>query len=77
MSDKISVTFECKACGANPASLELPDDYTDDSIAKCKECGVVFGRYGDIEANAMNAAKARVEDMIDDAFKGLKGWKRE
>lgn len=75
MSDKINITFECKNCGASPATLELPDDYTDDDIAKCKSCGFEFGRYGDIKAEAMRAAKAEVSGMVKNAFKGLKGWK--
>jgi transcription elongation factor Elf1 len=39
MSDEISITFTCKSCGADPATLTLPDDHTDDDIAKCKACG--------------------------------------
>lgn len=75
MSDQLKFTFSCKACGADPATLELPDDYTDDSIAKCKACGTEFGRFGEVKAKAMDAAKARVTDQVRDAFKGLKGWK--
>lgn len=75
MSDQINVTFECKNCGAKPATLELPDDYTDDNVAKCKACGFEFGRFGDIKAEAMNAAKGDVSATIKDAFKGMKGWK--
>ena len=75
ISDQIKLTFSCGACGVDPATLELSDDYTDDSIAKCKACGVEFGRYGDIKAKSMGMAKAEVSKMFRDAFKGLKGWK--
>ena len=74
MTDQIKITFTCISCGASPASLVLPDDYTDDDIAKCKDCGAVFGRYGDIEAEAMNRASRIVDDMIDNAISGIKGW---
>ena len=74
MSDQLTVTFECKNCGANPATLELPDNHTDNDIAKCKGCGFEFGTYGDIKAKAMDAAKAEVTGMLKDVFKGKKGW---
>ncbi|WP_417589703.1 hypothetical protein [Pararhodobacter oceanensis] len=75
MSDRITVTFECNNCGASPATLELPNDHTDDDDAKCRNCGFAFGRYGDIKEESMKAAKAEVSNMIKDAFKGVKGWK--
>lgn len=74
MSDQITVTFECKVCGASPATLELPDNHTDDDTAKCKSCGFEFGCYGDIKAKAMEAAKSEATDRIKDVFKGMKGW---
>jgi len=75
MSDKIEVTFSCKSCGADPTTLELPDDYTDDSIAKCRHCGVEYGRLSDIKAEAMKHAQAKVIGIARSAFKGLKGFK--
>ena len=71
--DELKITFECKKCGGT--ILELPDDHTDDSIAKCKSCGTEFGRYGDIKAKAREAGLAHAKGMMKDAFKGLKGWK--
>ncbi len=71
--DKLNVTFECPKCGGSV--LELPDNHTDDSIAKCKGCGVSFGRWGDIKAQATLLAKEHVRDSFKSAFKGLKGWK--
>jgi hypothetical protein len=70
--DQLKFTFECKKCGGTV--LELPDNYTDDSIAKCKSCGTEFGRYGDIKAKAIEMGKEHVRGMFRDAFKGLKGW---
>jgi len=75
MSDQINVTFECKNCGAKPATLELPDNYTDSDIAKCKKCGFEFGPYGKIKAKAMEDAKAELSKMFKGAFKGSKGFK--
>jgi len=75
MGDKITLTYECKVCGAKPATLELPDGHTDDSIAHCKGCGAELGRYGDIKAKAMQMAKAEVTRMIKRGLKGSKGFK--
>lgn len=71
--DHLSITFKCPKCGGTV--LELPDDYTDDSDATCKNCGVSFGRWGDIKSRAMESAKDHVRGAFKDAFKGLKGWK--
>ena len=73
--DRINIEFSCKACGASPATLALPDDHTDDSIAKCKSCGADVGRYGDIKAAAIEAAKGEMSAALKGVFKGLKGWK--
>lgn len=75
MSDAghLDATFKCLVCGG--AILELPDDYTDDSIAKCESCGERFGRYGDIKAKAMDLAKKKVVADFRNAFKGMKGSK--
>lgn len=75
MSDDVEVTFSCGNCGANPTRLVLPDDPTDDDIAKYETCGFEFGRYGDVKAKALDITKSHVEATFKDAFKGLKGWK--
>lgn len=73
MSDEMKITFQCKKCGGT--TLELPDDYDDNSVAKCKSCGTEFGTWGEIKAKGMEAAKAEISKKFKDAFKGLKGWK--
>ena len=65
--DKLVVTFECKECGGTV--LQLPDDPTDDSIAKCKSCGIEFARWGDIKAKAIADAKKVISNMVKDAIK--------
>ena len=72
--DKLDVTFDCYKCG--PTVLVLPDEATDDSIATCKSCGVALGRFGDIKAKAMDAAKSHVTNVIKNAFKGRNTKKR-
>ena len=67
--DRISVTFQCNSCGANPASLMLPDDYTDNSVASCKDCGIEFGRYGDVKAKALAQAREAVTGHVRKALK--------
>jgi len=71
--DQITIKFECLKCGGTV--LERPDDYTDDSIAKCKSCGQEFGRFGDVKAKAMDVAKAEVRAHFKNPFKGLKSRK--
>lgn len=73
MADELEFKFECPKCGGTV--IELPDDYTADSTAKCKQCGVSFGRWGDIQAKAMDLAKEHVRERFRSTFKGLKGWK--
>ena len=73
--DKLTITFDCKACGASPAILELPDHHTDDSIAKCKGCGHEFGRFGDIKGAARKAAAEHMKGALLDRLKGTNGWK--
>ena len=55
----IEVTFECQYCGGTV--LALPEDYTDESIAQCNDCGADIGRWGDIKAVARKQA-------VDDAL---------
>jgi predicted nucleic acid-binding Zn ribbon protein len=69
MSDSVTVKFSCKKCGG---AVVIPDDHTDDSIAICKECGLDIGRWGDIKAQGMEAAKADVLKRAKDIFKGFK-----
>lgn len=69
MSDNVTVKFTCKKCGGTV--LELPDDYTDESIATCKGCGVEFGRWGDIKDKAVDTVRVSVTGKIKDAFKGF------
>lgn len=71
-TDDISVTFECQNCGASPCTLTIPDDYTDDSIAKCKSCGFEHGRWGDIKAKARALAQAELKRIVGDTAKRIK-----
>jgi len=73
MGDEIKITFQCKSCGGTV--LDLPDDYNENSIAKCKSCGTEFGTWGAIRARGIEAAKDEIHQKFKDAFKGLKGWK--
>lgn len=74
MSDgTITTTFRCLSCN-NPTELSLPEDYTDDSIAKCKHCGNEFGRLGDIKEAARRGSVEKAQELIRDTFSGLKGW---
>jgi len=71
--DSINISFTCKECGGTV--LHLPDDHTGSSIVSCKQCGVEFGRWGDIQREALNLAKSEVRATIGNATKGLKSIK--
>lgn len=75
MSEKIEVTFNCKECGSKPAVLALPDNPTDDDIAKCESCGIEFGRYGDVKAQAKKLATDEASRLLLNSVRGQKGWK--
>ena len=70
----VTVTFECQKCGGT--KLSLPDDYSDDSIASCANCGTALGRWGDIRQAAAHKITENVADSLRntlrDAFKGSK-----
>ncbi|GAA6196664.1 hypothetical protein NBRC116598_21080 [Pseudophaeobacter arcticus] len=73
-SDYINFSITCPSCGLKSSEIKLPDNPTDDSIARCKGCDIEFGRYGDIKAEAMKLAKDELSGMFKDTFKGMKGW---
>jgi hypothetical protein len=66
-TDKIKITFTCSKCG--DTVLELPDNYTDESIAICKSCRTPFGTYGEIKTRAINEAKEKIGKMARETFK--------
>ena len=68
-ADELKVSFTCKACGANPATLRLPDDATEDSVVVCKDCGAEFGRWGDVQAAAKEKAAQALRDMLPARFR--------
>ena len=67
MKAELEIKFECVECGGT--ILALPDDYTDDSIAKCESCGQEFGRFGDVKAKAMEVAGDKVVATLKASFK--------
>lgn len=73
--DHLTFDLTCTNCGQQTKLTFEEEDPTDDSTAKCSECGVEVGRYGDIKAKAMELAKEHASQMFKDAFKDLKGWK--
>jgi DNA-directed RNA polymerase subunit RPC12/RpoP len=46
--EKLNFSFRCMKCGGT--IISLPDNHTDDSIAVCKACGVLFGPLAAIKA---------------------------
>lgn len=60
-SDKITVSFNCKRCGAK---LSWPDDAIDSTEISCSNCGKHFGTYLDLRNAAMDATKAEIESTM-------------
>ena len=67
--DKIKLGFRCPTCDGT--KLELPDDYTDDSMARCAnpDCRTSFGRWGDIRQAAVQKAKDVVRRQVKTSLK--------
>lgn len=70
--DKITINLECPDCHVPP---RVDDETNDSSMVYCPKCDKKFGSYGEVKAKAVNAAKAKAQDMLRDAFKGRKGFK--
>lgn len=70
--DHITVKLECPKCHVAPRV----DDEDDDASAVYRpSCNAQFGKYGDVKAKAMGAAKEEMQGMLRKAFKGRKGFK--
>lgn len=67
--DRLEVTFTCPVCGGT--QLELPDNYTDASMATCKACHRDFGRLGDVRRNAVNMGRVELSKKAHDPMKGF------
>lgn len=63
-TDELKVSFTRQACGANPATLRLPDDCTEDSVVVCKDCGTEFGRWGMSRLRRKEKAVEALRDML-------------
>lgn len=66
MTDKAQVSFKCGNCGTK---IVWSDDAIDSTEIFCANCGERAGTYGDLRDAAMEAAKAKVESILKDAFK--------
>ncbi len=67
-TDQVEVTFNCQECGGTV--LQLPDGYTNDSIAKCKSCGQEVGRWGDVKTDANKLLVKTIIDRFRDTLRG-------
>lgn len=73
MTDKMKVTFTCPKCG--PTVLSVEDEGDDSCHATCKSCGLDFGPLGAIKERARTEGQEKLNQMVRDAFKGVKGFK--
>ncbi|MEQ9146382.1 MAG: hypothetical protein RLO08_18685 [Parvibaculaceae bacterium] len=61
------IIFNCSKCGSEKFSFPN-DPPKDDDIIACAGCGNVVGKYADVRAAAMDAAKTEVGKIVSDVF---------
>jgi hypothetical protein len=64
--DHISISFACKNCGTK---LSWPEDAADSLEIACSGCGAKAGTYGELKKTAVDAAKEKVNAMLDEALR--------
>jgi hypothetical protein len=47
-NEHVDFEFTCPLCGGH--TLELPENYNDNSMATCGSCGTDMARWGEIKA---------------------------
>lgn len=67
----IPINFKCLKCGGT--EIVVSDDYADDSMTSCKQCGQEFGAWADVKAKAKDVTKKAVVDQLKRGFGP--GWK--
>lgn len=67
--DHISVSFTCKSCGEK---LSWPDDAADSLEIACSGCGAKAGTFSELKNIAIDAAKEKVNAMLDEALRKLR-----
>jgi len=66
------VSLSCARCGNE--KFELPDHPVSSSIVTCSGCGAK-GKYGDLMGSAKRQITSQVKKELQNAFKGIKGFK--
>ncbi len=67
--EDVTITLQCKKCGGK--KISLPDEPTDDSIATCASCGVVFGRWGNIKQVSVEGVRNGVRKKLQSTLSGI------
>lgn len=65
------ITLRCRGCGGDKFQVPSARPSAADVVA-CAGCGA-RARYGDLQAETVRLAKARVQQALRDAFRGVKG----
>jgi uncharacterized Zn finger protein len=58
----VSVEVQCSACGSTV--FEVPDEHTNDPLAKCSKCGAVLGPMSSIYAKVRGEGHTPVNVKI-------------
>ena len=66
-TDRMSVQFHCKKCGAEEISVE--DPVKDGSSVTCKACGTRFGTWKEVKEVATQAGNDELINIARRAFK--------
>ncbi|WP_119309668.1 hypothetical protein [Cohaesibacter haloalkalitolerans] len=70
--EQIQVTTQCPHCGG--AVIQVANGKTDEAIAVCKNCGVSFGRWADVEERARHFV---IEDARRQFLRTVKSCRRK
>jgi hypothetical protein len=66
------VPISCAHCGSR--DFDLPAHPVSTSTVTCKGCGAT-GRYGELMRSATSQVETQVKKQLQNALKGIKGFK--
>lgn len=71
-TDRIEI--KCAKCGG--ATFRYPSDPKPEDTITCEGCGASM-LYSEMEASAMKLAKEKVDALVIESLRGMKGWSKK
>lgn len=62
-----SIAFRCEACGTT-LGIDESNPPGDGDMYSCNGCGREIGKFGDVKAAMIQAAKDELDKIVSDAF---------